>query len=111
MAVTDTPLTVPNASTPANPRPTPATATPSSPAQPSAAPAATAETAPPAPAPAAIGFSLSYDAATQRLILEAREPGSGFVISQIPPSYAVRLLSASFGGVAPARGAKVNSAV
>jgi len=111
VAVTDTPSTGPVASPPSKGHQTPQTAAPSSVPQASAAPAAPAVDPRPAPAPSPpIGFSLSYDDATHRLVLEAREPGSGFVISQIPPAYAVRLFSASIGPIAPSRGGKVNSA-
>jgi hypothetical protein len=66
--------------------------------------------APAPPPPPAIGFSLSYDAATQRLVLEALEPGSGFVISQVPPGYVVKQFSVTVSGIVPARGATVDSA-
>lgn len=67
----------------------------------------------PAKAPAsvaAVGFTLAFDADTQRLILEARDPVSGFVIYQIPPKSALKQLSPS-ASAAPSRGAKVDSAV
>ncbi|MGO8915003.1 MAG: hypothetical protein ACLQJR_03755 [Stellaceae bacterium] len=114
MAVTDTPSAVPVAPTPASGRqPREAAAQPDRQAPTSAATAAApaaAAAAAPSP-PVAIGFSLSYDQATQRLVLEAREPGSGFVISQLPPGYVVKQFSASIGGIAPVRGATVDSAV
>ena len=117
MAVTDTPSTAPVHSAHAGERQAPGTVTapgptrgaphPTPPAVPQAAPAA----APAAPLPLSIGFALSYDAATQRLVLEAREPGSGFLISQVPPGYVVKQFTASIGGIAPLRGAALDSAV
>jgi hypothetical protein len=65
-----------------------------------------AKTAAPAPA---IGFTLHFDLDMQRFILEAREPGSGFVIYQIPRKYAVSELSGSLG--TPTRGTSIDSAV
>ena len=111
MAVTNTPSTAPIAPTPASGRPVSDAATATSAARTTPAPAPVAAPPPPPPVPAPIGFSLSYDAAAGSLVLQAREPGSGFLIAQIPPSYAVRLFSASIGPIAPARGGKVNSAV
>ena len=74
-----------------------------------AAPSAAA--APQAPASTgAIGFTLAFDADTQRLILEARDPVSGVVIYQIPPKSALRQLS-SPASAAPARGVAVDRAV
>jgi hypothetical protein len=107
VAVTDTSSVVPVASAPASGRPARDAAAP-----PDQAPASAATPAAPAQPPqlTPIGFTLSYDEATQRLVLEAREPGSGFVIAQIPPGYVVKQFSASIGGIAPARGAKVDSA-
>ncbi len=116
MAVTDTPSTAPVHSAHAGERPAPGMATASGTTQSGpgriAAPAAppAAPVAPPA-APLPIGFALSYDAATQRLVLEAREPGSGFLISQVPPGYVVKQFTASIGGIAPLRGAAIDSAV
>lgn len=108
MAVTDPSSAVPVATTPIGGRPARDAAAP-----PDQAPASAAAT--PAPAPpqqlTPIGFTLSYDQTTQRLVLEAREPGSGFVIAQIPPGYVVKQFSASIGGIAPPRGATVDSAV
>lgn len=67
--------------------------------------------APKTPSPAAtIGFTLHFDPDMARLVLQAREPGSGFVIYQIPQKYAVKLLSASAPN-APTRGKSVDSAV
>jgi hypothetical protein len=62
------------------------------------------------PAPSAIGFSLDYDPGSGRMILEAREPVSGFVIYQMPPKYVIKQFTASVAPVEPARGAKVDSA-
>jgi hypothetical protein len=63
----------------------------------------------PSPAPA-IGFTLHFDPDMGRFILQAREPGSGFVIFQVPQKYAVKQLSASASGT-PTRGKSVDSAV
>lgn len=108
MAVMDTSSALPIASTPTSARLGREAAV-----QPDQAPASAAAAATPAPPPqpAPIGFTLSYDQATQRLVLEAREPGSGFVIAQLPPGYVVKQFSGSVGGVAPLRGAKVDNAV
>jgi hypothetical protein len=85
-----------------------------------AVPAAAPATAPtpdvPAPAPSttlsSMGFALHYDADTQRLILEVREPVTGYVIYQMPPKYVIKQFSTSASAVAaPARGARVDSAV
>jgi hypothetical protein len=122
VAVTDTPSASPVAPTNLGSGRTPPasqTASPTASRAPDqgagrAAPAAAAPPAaspPPAvPVPQPIGLTLSYDDATHRLVLEAREPGSGFVIARIPPSYVVKQFSASVGGIAPARGATVDSA-
>lgn len=111
MSVTDTPSTAPVPSPPpASGRTTRDPVT--QPSQPPPAPVAVAPAAAPVAAAApAIGFSLSYDAATQRLVLEALEPGSGFVIAKVPPGYVVKQFSATIGGIARPRGAKVDSAV
>jgi hypothetical protein len=71
--------------------------------------------APDVPAPSAspesgIGFSTSYDPSTGRIILEAREPGSGFVIYRMPPKYVIKQFTASVAPVDAARGATVDSA-
>jgi hypothetical protein len=70
----------------------------------------------PAPAasstPSSMGFALHYDADTQRLILEVREPVTGYVIYQMPPKYVIKQFSATGSvAVAPTRGARVDSAV
>lgn len=109
MSVADTPSAVPVVPTPVSGRaPRDGTALPAA-AQPAPA-AAAAPVAAPSATPSPIGFTISYDAATQRLVLEALEPGSGFVISQLPPGYVVKRFSASVGSIAPARGGKVDSA-
>ena len=72
---------------------------------------AKAETPTPPAVSGGIGFKLRYDQDTQRLILEARDPVSGFVIYQIPPQYVIKQFSANIGSVEPARGAQVDSAV
>jgi hypothetical protein len=46
-------------------------------------------------APSPIGFTLHFDGDSQRLILEAREPASGYLIVQIPPKYVVKQFSAT----------------
>ncbi len=61
-------------------------------------------------APTAIGFALHYDQDLRRMILEARDPISGFVIYQIPPKYAAKQF-ATAGSAEPHRGAQVDSAV
>jgi hypothetical protein len=125
VAVTDTPSALPTAPTnvggSSRTPPASQTASPTanrtadqgaSPAAPATAvPAAAASPAPLVAVPQPIGLTVSYDDATHRLVLEAREPGSGFVIARIPPSYVVKQFSASVGGIAPARGATVNSAI
>jgi hypothetical protein len=64
------------------------------------------------PAPSPIGFTLHYDSDLQRLILEARDPVSGYVIVQIPPKYVLKQFSAQdraqFEG---SRGNGVNDAI
>jgi hypothetical protein len=65
-----------------------------------------------APAPSSIGFTLHFDGDSQRLILEAREPVSGYVIVQIPPKYVVKQFSATVRtNLAPPRGRGVDAAV
>jgi hypothetical protein len=61
--------------------------------------------------PGAIGFTLHFDADMQRMILEVREPSTGFVIYQMPPKYVIKQFSASGGGAPSTRGARINSAV
>lgn len=84
---------------------------PLSPSQGSSQQASQPSAAPKAPPTApAVGFTLAFDADTQRLILEARDPSSGIVIYQIPPKSAITQLSSSASAV-PQRGATVDSAV
>jgi hypothetical protein len=95
-----------------------ATTPPSTPAKPTHDAATTtgggAETAKveTTPAPSPIGFSLRYDNDLQRLILEARDPVSGYVIVQIPPKYVLKQFSASDRAhVEGSRGTGVNAAI
>jgi len=57
-----------------------------------------------------IGFSTSYDPSTGRIILEAREPRSGFIIYQMPPKYVIKQFAASIGAIEPARGGRIDGA-
>lgn len=75
-----------------------------------AAPKAPEAPAPAPPTPPAIGFSLVYDPGTGRMILEALEPDSGFVIYQMPPKYVIKQFVPSVAPIEAARGAKVDSA-
>jgi hypothetical protein len=69
----------------------------------------TAETT---PTPSPIGFTLRYDNDLQRLILEARDPVSGYVIVQIPPKYVLKQFSASDRAhLEAARGTGVDHAI
>ena len=75
---------------------------------------ATLNAAKPEPTPPAtpIGFTLHYDNDLQRLILEARDPVSGYVITQIPPKYVLKQFSATVRAqLEPPRGTGVNAAV
>jgi hypothetical protein len=59
-----------------------------------------------------IGFTLHFDGDSQRLILEAREPASGYLIVQIPPKYVVKQFSATLRShVEPRRGQGLNDAI
>ena len=59
-----------------------------------------------------IGFSLHFDRDTQRMILEVRDPVSGYVIYQMPPKYVVKQFSASVrASFETARGGGVDKAV
>jgi hypothetical protein len=58
-----------------------------------------------------LGFTLHFDADMQRLILEVREPSTGFVILQIPAKYVIKQFSAGSDAAPSTRGARVNSAV
>ncbi len=115
MSVTSTPSTVPAASAPQSGRPSRDSAAqpaPSRAPESTRAPSPVAEAPKPsASPPPAIGFSLLYDPETRRMILEAREPVSGFVIYQMPPKYVIKQFSASIGSIAPLRGEQVDSAV
>lgn len=110
MAVTDTSLTLPLLPTP-TPAPTQAPRQPAIAAtgdaaglrQQSPAPALSAAK----PAPATFGLTLLFDNDTQRLILEARDPISGYVIYQVPAKYVIKQLSASAEPAVP-RGRNVN---
>ena len=62
-------------------------------------------------ASATIGFSLRFDPDTERMILEARDDVTGFVIDQIPSKYVLRQFSARVrGAVLPARGTRIDDA-
>jgi hypothetical protein len=87
------------------------------PAEPTArpsAPVAAAQSAPQppsAPVSGAIGFTLTFDPETQRMILEARDAATGFVIDQMPPKYVVKQFSAQVSArVAPSRGTRIDNA-
>lgn len=59
-----------------------------------------------------IGFTLRYSQDTHRLILEARDPASGFVIYEQPPQYVLKQFQASLDatGSSP-RGGNLDNAV
>jgi len=83
-----------------NQTPTPAAA-PSVNSPPPDAPAATGASAPsgaPASGSAPYGFQLQIDPETQRLIIEVRDPVTGFVIFQAPPKTAFSAVSGSTSG-------------
>lgn len=96
MAVTETSPTPPIVAKPAPesaPRaPAPAAAPVSTAAAP--APVATSDSAA-KPAASPLGFSLHLDSDTHRMILEVRDPITGYVIYQMPPKYVIKQLSAS----------------
>lgn len=95
---------------PSAPSPAPSTEQAPAPIAP-AAPPLTAAPVTPAAASGAIGFTLTFDPATERMILEAREAATGFVIDQMPPKYIVKQFSAQTSvNVAPGRGARLNKA-
>jgi hypothetical protein len=110
VALMDSSTTVPTVPVPASGRPAREAV-----AVPTADP--TRASAPEVPKPQAsstsspIGFALHYDAETQRLILEVREPVTGYVICQMPPKYVIKQFSTSASAAAPLRGVQVNSAV
>ena len=108
MAVTETSPTPPIVPTPA-----PESA-PRAPA-PAVTPPPTAAAPPPAATPDSaakmvtgpLGFALHFDSDTQRMILEAREPITGYVIYQMPAKYVIKQLSTSAQPAAP-RGTAIN---
>ena len=108
MAVTETSPTLPIAPTPAPesaPR-APAPVTQPVPAAAAAAPAPTPDSgAKPAAGPP--GFALHFDSDTQRMILEARDPVTGYVIYQMPAKYVIKQLSTSAQPATP-RGTAIN---
>jgi hypothetical protein len=64
-----------------------------------------------AAAPAAFGLVLHYDQDMQRLILEARDSASGFVIFQIPQKYVTEQFATLPANGARVRGTSVDRAV
>jgi hypothetical protein len=108
VAVTETSPTLPIVPTPAPesaPRATAPTAAPD-PTAAAAAPSATADSAAKAAA-APLGFALHFDSDTQRMILEARDPVTGYVIYQMPAKYVIKQLSTSAQPATP-RGTAIN---
>ena len=115
MAVTETSLTLPTSTT--------AVSEPSSPSKSANSSSANAATvvAPvtpgvpavdttndaPKPAPAVFGLTMHFDSDMQRMILEARDPASGYVIFQMPAKYVLKQFSANFHATT-SRGASVN---
>jgi hypothetical protein len=79
--------------------------------EPAAAPAPDVPKPQASPTSSPLGFSLHYDADMQRLILEVREPVTGYVIYQMPPKYVIKQFSATSNTTAPPRGTRINSAV
>lgn len=57
-------------------------------------------------APAAFPFSLQFDPDTHRLMIESRDPVTGFIVFQVPPKTAIRAIEASGGAIA--RGERVD---
>jgi hypothetical protein len=113
VSVTSTSPTLPVAPVPQTGRQATETAASTAPAgeeQRTPAPAQDAPAAAASPSPSAIGFSLTYDTSTGRMILEAREPVSGFVIDQIPPQYVIKQFNATVSAIEPQRGAQVDGA-
>jgi hypothetical protein len=80
---------------------------------PASAAAAPAENVPKleALAPPAFGLVLYYDPDMQRLILEARDPLSGFVILQVPQKYVMEQFATLGASAERMRGKGVDSAV
>ena len=105
MAVTETSPTLPIVPTPA-PESAPRTPVAPAPAAAAAAPVAATDSAPKSAAPP-FGFALHFDSDTQRMILEARDPVTGYVIYQMPAKYVIKQLSTSAQPAAP-RGTAIN---
>ena len=64
---------------------------------------------PPAAASSPYNFVLRFDPDTQRMILEARDSVTGFVIFQMPPKYVIKQFSAGAADkAAPPRGGQVD---
>jgi hypothetical protein len=63
------------------------------------------------PAPPAFGLVLHYDRDMHHLILEARDPVSGFVLFEIPQKSAAEQFVKLHASTEEARGASVNCAV
>jgi hypothetical protein len=58
-----------------------------------------------------VGFTLNFDPDTQRMILEARDPSTGFVINSMPPKYVIKQFSSQGGGSSAApRGTRLDDA-
>ena len=116
MSVTG-PVTAPGApplGTEPQPRSSAASAVASAPAP--APPPAAAPVVPlakgPDTAPPPFGFTLHYDDDLHRLILESRDPVTGFVIYQMPPKYIVKQFTATVSpGIAENRGASLDKAI
>jgi hypothetical protein len=116
VAVTETSAATQAAGGAPRERPQQAVPRPSSQAAPANEPVTLASTdgakAEPAPTLSPIGFTLHFDGDSQRLILEAREPASGYLIVQIPPKYVVKQFSATVrSNLEPSRGKGLNDAV
>jgi len=54
----------------------------------------------------AFPLSLQFDPETHRLMIESRDPVSGFVVFQVPPKTAIRAIAGASG--AAARGERVD---
>ena len=57
-------------------------------------------------APSAFPLSLQFDAETHRLMIESRDPVSGFIVFQVPPKTAIRAIANS--NVSAPRGERVD---
>jgi hypothetical protein len=77
---------------------------PTSPAD--ATPPAASDAAAAAHAPTEFPFSLQFDPDTHRLMIESRDPFTGFIVFQVPPKTAIRAIEAS--SAAAARGERVD---